>query len=282
MDTNEYFVKGFFMLSADELYQELLNQNSFFLISGPCVIEDESLMMREAEFLKKETEKRGIILIFKSSYEKSNRTNVHSFSGPGMDKGLRLLEKIKQDFELPILTDVHETNEVASVAQVADVLQIPAFLSRQTWLITEAAKTGKIVNIKKGQFLAPEDMWQQAEKVTVNDNYKVMLTERGSSFGYHNLIVDFRSFGMMKTLKFPVVFDVTHSMQRPSITQTTGGTPEFAPMFAQAAIATGMVDGLFIETHPNPMEALSDANTQLPLANIPELLDRCLRIKKSL
>jgi 2-dehydro-3-deoxyphosphooctonate aldolase (KDO 8-P synthase) len=270
------------MLSADELYEKLLKQENFFLISGPCVIEDESLMMKEAEYLKKETEKRNITLIFKSSYEKSNRTNVHSFSGPGMDKGLRLLEKIKTQFELPILTDVHETHEVAAVAQVADVIQIPAFLSRQTWLITEAAKTGKIVNIKKGQFLAPEDMWQQAEKVTVNENYKVLLTERGSSFGYHNLIVDFRSFGMMKTLKFPVIYDVTHSMQKPSITHTTGGTPEFAPMLAQAAIATGMVDGLFIESHPNPIEALSDANTQLPLNQIPALLDRCIRIKNAI
>lgn len=270
------------MLNPDELYEKILNQDQFFLISGPCVIEDEKMMMNTAEFLKKETEKRNITLIFKSSYEKSNRTNYHSFSGPGMNKGLKLLQKIKETYDLPILTDVHETNEVDEVAQVADVIQIPAFLSRQTWLISAAAKTGKIINIKKGQFLAPEDMWQQAEKVTVNDNYKVMLTERGSSFGYHNLIVDFRSFAMMKTLKFPVIYDVTHSMQRPSLTQTTGGTPEFAPMLAQAAIATGMVDGLFVEAHPNPVEALSDANTQLPLSKIPELLDRCVRIQQAI
>jgi 2-dehydro-3-deoxyphosphooctonate aldolase (KDO 8-P synthase) len=270
------------MITPEELYQGITHQDMFFLISGPCVIEDEKLMMNAAEFLKKTTDKLGITLIFKSSYEKSNRTNFHSFSGPGMKKGLKILRKIKETYELPILTDVHETEEVEEVAEVADVIQIPAFLSRQTWLISAAAKTGKIVNIKKGQFLAPEDMWQQAEKVTVNDNYKVMLTERGTSFGYHNLVVDFRSFAMMKKLDFPVVYDVTHSMQRPSLTQTTGGTPEFAPMLAQAAIGSGMVDGLFIEAHPNPMEALSDANTQLPLDELPELLERCIRIKKAL
>ncbi len=270
------------MLSADSLFEKLLNCETFFLISGPCVVEDQTMMLKEAEFLKNETFKRNIPFIFKSSYEKSNRTNFHSFSGPGIDKGLRILERIKKEFDIPIITDIHETTEVNAVAEVADVLQIPAFLCRQTWLISAAAKTNKIVNIKKGQFLAPEDMWQQAQKVTVHDNYKVILTERGSSFGYHNLIVDFRSFGMMKTMNFPVVYDVTHSMQRPSLAQTTGGTPEFAPMLAQAAIATGMVDGLFIETHPNPMEALSDANTQLPLQSLPELLDRCIRIKESL
>lgn len=270
------------MLSADSLFEILVKCDSFFLISGPCVVEDESMMMREAEFLKNETDKRKIPFIFKSSYEKSNRTNFHSFSGPGMEKGLRILEKIKKEFEVPIITDIHETEEVAAAAEVADVLQIPAFLCRQTWLISAAAKTNKIVNIKKGQFLAPEDMWQQAQKVTVHDNYKVMLTERGTSFGYHNLVVDFRSFGMMKTLNFPVIYDVTHSMQRPSLTQTTGGTPEFAPMLAQAAIATGMVDGLFIESHPSPMEALSDANTQLPLQSLPPLLDQCLRIREAI
>ncbi|HOQ79650.1 MAG TPA: 3-deoxy-8-phosphooctulonate synthase [Candidatus Cloacimonadota bacterium] len=270
------------MINADELYSELTNQDLFFLISGPCVVEDEKLMMETAEFLKKATDKLGIKLIFKSSYEKSNRTNYHSFSGPGMDRGLKILRKIKETYGLPILTDVHESHEVDSVAEVADILQIPAFLSRQTWLISAAAKTGKIINIKKGQFLAPEDMWQQAEKVTVNDNYKVMLTERGTTFGYHNLVVDFRSFALMQKLNFPVVYDVTHSMQRPSISRTTGGTPEFAPMLAQAAIASGNVDGLFIEAHPSPVDALSDANTQLELTQLPELLERCIRIKKAL
>ena len=270
------------MIKPDDLYNELTNQDLFFLISGPCVVESEKLMMDTAEFLKKTTDKLGIKLIFKSSYEKSNRTNYHSFSGPGMKKGLKILQKIKETYNLPILTDVHETVEVEEVAQVADIIQIPAFLSRQTWLISAAAKTNKTVNIKKGQFLSPEDMWQQAEKVTVNDNYKVMLTERGSTFGYHNLVVDFRSFALMKKLNFPVVYDVTHSMQRPSISRTTGGTPEFAPMLAQAAIATGMVDGLFIETHPEPMEALSDATTQLELSLLPEVLERCIRIKKAI
>lgn len=270
------------MESSEQLYERLMNPETFFLIAGPCVIEDEYLMMQTAEKLKEITTKRNIPFVFKSSFEKSNRTSVQSYSGPGIIKGLKILNKIKEQFQVAIITDVHETIEVESVAEVADIIQIPAFLCRQTALIAAAAKTGKIVNIKKGQFLAPEDMHLQLEKVTSNDNFKVMLTERGASFGYHNLVVDFRSFALMKTLRYPVIYDVTHSMQRPSISKTTGGTPEFAPMMAQAAIATGFVDGLFIETHPNPTEALSDANTQLPLSILPEVLDKCIAIKKAI
>lgn len=261
-----------------ELYNQIMDSKKFFLIAGPCVIEDESIMFNIAEHLVKETQKRDLLLIFKASYQKSNRTSIASYTGPGMDEGLRLLEKIKNQFNVPILTDVHETNEVAAVAEVADILQIPAFLSRQTYLIAEAARSGRIINIKKGQFMAPEDMLAQAQKVMANDNYQVMLTERGASFGYHNLVVDFRSFPIMKDMRFPVIYDVTHSMQRPSLNQTTGGTPEYAPMMARAAIATGMVDGLFIETHPHPMEALSDSATQLPLEDIDSVLDDCLTI----
>ncbi len=270
------------MLDTEQLYDKLINPDLFFLIAGPCVIEDEYLMMQTAEYLKKITHERNLQFIFKSSFEKSNRTSVYSYSGPGIKKGLKLLKKIKETFDLPILTDVHETIEVDIVAEVADVIQIPAFLCRQTALIAKAAKTNKIINIKKGQFLAPEDMHLQVEKVTANDNFKVMLTERGASFGYHNLVVDFRSFALMKSYRYPVIYDVTHSMQRPSISKTTGGTPEFAPMLAQAAIATGYVDGLFIETHPNPPEALSDANTQLSLTAMPEILDKCIAIRKAL
>ena len=270
------------METIDILYDSLVKLESFFLIAGPCVIEDENMMLQTAEKLKKLTSDRNIPFVFKSSFAKSNRTSIQSYTGPGIKKGLNILKKIKELFELPILTDVHETCEINGVAEVADILQIPAFLCRQTALIAAAARTGKIVNLKKGQFLAPEDMHRQVEKVISCDNPKVILTERGTCFGYHNLIVDFRSFPLMKESKYPVVYDVTHSMQRPSITKTTGGTPEFAPMMAQAAMATGFVDGLFIETHPNPREALSDANTQLPLKIMDAVLDKCLAVKKAI
>ena len=270
------------METVEQLYSRLINVKDFFLIAGPCVVEDEYIMLQTAEKLKKITADRNIPFVFKSSFEKSNRTSVQSYTGPGMKKGLKLLKKIREQFELPILTDVHETGEIDMVAEVADILQIPAFLCRQTPLIVAAAKTGKIINIKKGQFLAPEDMHLQMEKCISHNNSKVMLTERGTSFGYHNLIVDFRSFPLMKSANHPVIYDVTHSMQKPSITKTTGGTPEFAPMMAQAAIATGFVNGLFIETHPNPAEALSDANTQLPLGIMEQVLDKCLAVKRAI
>jgi 2-dehydro-3-deoxyphosphooctonate aldolase (KDO 8-P synthase) len=259
------------------LFDRLLHPNPFFLIAGPCVIEDESLMQETASFLKSETDKRGITLIFKASYFKANRTAVTSYSGPGLEEGLRILQRIRDDFELPVLTDVHETQEVAAIAEVADILQIPAFLSRQTFLIQAAARTGRAVNIKKGQFMAPEDMAGAVEKVTAENNYQILITERGVSFGYHNLVVDFRSFPILRELRYPVVYDVTHSLQRPSVGRTSGGSPEYAGMMARAAIATGMVDGLFVETHPAPMEALSDAASMLPLAEMPDFLDECLR-----
>ena len=270
------------MHTTDQLYNKLTTCDSFFLIAGPCVIEDEYIMMQTAETLKKLTTDRNIPFIFKSSYEKANRTSIESFTGPGLSNGLKLLLKIKEQFELPILTDIHESCEVDMVAEVADILQIPAFLCRQTALIVKAAKTGRIVNIKKGQFVAPEDVYLQVEKCVSSDNVKVILTERGTCFGYHNLVVDFRSFPLMKATNHPVVFDVTHSMQKPSIAKTTGGTPEYAPMMAQAAIATGYVDGLFIETHPNPKTAMSDANTQLPLSSMAGVLDKCIAVKRAI
>jgi 2-dehydro-3-deoxyphosphooctonate aldolase (KDO 8-P synthase) len=260
------------------LYKELSQSKKFFLIAGPCVVEDESLMMRVAEKLLTETQKRGIPFVFKASYKKANRTSISSPTGVGLDEGLKLLQKIKTRFHVPILTDVHETTEVKAVAEVADIIQIPSFLSRQTDLLLAAARTGKIVNIKKGQFMAPTDMKAAAEKVISENNYNILLTERGTSFGYHNLVVDFRGFAMMKQFNYPVIYDVTHSLQQPSIGNVSGGTPEFVPMMARAALATGMVDGLFIETHPKPIEALSDGLSMLPLAQIPKLLDGCLRI----
>ncbi len=260
-----------------ELYNQLRDKSKLFLIAGPCVIEDEPIMYKTAEALMKETDKRGITFVFKSSYRKANRTAVTSFQGPGMDKGLMLLQKLKKEFGFPVLTDVHETGEVDEAAKVADILQIPAFLSRQTALIQKAATTGRIVNIKKAQFMAPEDIRNAAQKVTAENNYNVLLTERGTCFGYHDLVVDFRSFAIMSGMGFPVIYDVTHSMQKPSLHHTTGGTPEFVPMMARAALATGFVDGLFIETHPAPIEALSDASSMIPLADMPSLLDQCVQ-----
>ena len=262
-----------------KFYEELRNCDRFFLIAGPCVVEDEKLMMQVAEKLVEITQNRGIPFIFKSSFRKANRTSIESPTGPGITKGLEILLKIKNELNIPILTDVHEINEVAEVAEVADILQIPAFLSRQSDLIFAAAKTGKIVNIKKGQFMAPEDMKNVAGKILAAGNENILLTERGTSFGYHNLVVDFRSFAIMKQLGYPVVYDVTHSLQRPSQNRTSGGTPQYIELMAKAALATGMVDGLFIETHPNPAEALSDASSMLALDKLSKLLNACLKIK---
>ena len=262
----------------NKLYTELASSQNFFLIAGPCVIEEESIMFTVAETLKELCARKGIPFVFKSSYSKANRSSVNSFSGPGREEGLKILSKIKQEFEVPVLTDVHECVEVASAAEVCDILQIPAFLSRQTELIKTAAVTGRIINIKKGQFMAPEDMKLAAEKASSTGNKQVLLTERGTTFGYHNLVVDFRSFAIMHKFGYPVVYDVTHSLQRPSVGNYSGGNPEFALPMAKAAIATGMVKGLFIETHPEPQQAKSDSASMLPLAKMEALLESCLQV----
>ncbi len=261
--------------SMDHLYQRLAKATPFFLIAGPCVVEDESLMLHTAETLKELCNRLDIPLVFKASYTKANRSSSGSPTGPGMEAGLKILDKIKRELELPILSDVHESSEVQAASEVCSILQIPAFLSRQTALITAAAATGKIINIKKGQFMAPEDMKGAADKALGTGNTMILLTERGSSFGYHNLVVDFRSFAIMRSLQFPVVYDVTHSLQRPSQSSISGGDPQFAPMMAKAALATGCVQGLFIETHPDPAKALSDSTTQLPLHQMEALLKEC-------
>jgi len=262
----------------NKLYTELASSQNFFLIAGPCVIEEESIMFTVAETLKELCARKGIPFVFKSSYSKANRSSVNSFSGPGREEGLKILSKIKQEFEVPVLTDVHECVEVASAAEVCDILQIPAFLSRQTELIKTAAVTGRIINIKKGQFMAPEDMKLAAEKASSTGNKQVLLTERGTTFRYHNLVVDFRSFAIMHKFGYPVVYDVTHSLQRPSVGNYSGGNPEFALPMAKAAIATGMVKGLFIETHPEPQQAKSDSASMLPLAKMESLLESCLQV----
>lgn len=243
-------------------HQKLLN-NQFF-IAGPCVIESEDLIMHIAEKLASIKADLGIEMIFKASFDKANRTSLSSFRGPGLEEGLRILERVKKEFQLPLTTDVHESNQVASVGEVVDIIQIPAFLCRQTDLLVEAARTGKTVNIKKGQFLSGADMQYPVEKVKSSGNNQVFLTERGNIFGYNNLIVDFRNISDMQQWA-PVIMDCTHAVQRPGgAGGKSGGNREFAPMMARAAKIFG-AQGFFMETHPDPDQALSDGPNMIPL-----------------
>jgi len=264
------------------LYEQLNRSPGFFLIAGPCVVEDYDSLSAIASALQQLCADRGITLVFKASYKKANRSSGDSFAGLGQQEGLRLLEKIKASFGLLLLTDVHECAEVAAAAEVCDILQVPAFLSRQTELIQACARSGRIVNIKKGQFMAPEDMQGAAQKAVSAGNAKILLTERGSSFGYHDLVVDFRGFALLRSFGYPVIYDVTHSLQRPSLHKTSGGNPEYAALMARAALATGKVQGLFLETHPEPENAKSDAASMLPLSEMAGLLDGCIRIMDAL
>jgi 2-dehydro-3-deoxyphosphooctonate aldolase (KDO 8-P synthase) len=249
-----------------------------FLIAGPCVIETEVHATTVAEQLAAIASEVGVPLIFKASYDKANRSSVSSYRGPGLEKGLQILARIKERTDLPILTDVHDISQVAPVAEVCDVLQIPAFLSRQTDLLVAAGQSGRVVNIKKGQFLSPWDIAHAAEKVASTGNRKVILTERGSSFGYQNLVVDMRAFPVMRDLGYPVVFDVTHSLQLPGGKgNMSGGQPEFIEPLARAGAAIG-VDGLFLEVHDNPAKALSDGSNALPLDQLRPLLEKIARI----
>ncbi len=245
--------------------------NPFVLIAGPCVVESRDLVFKTAEKIKEICEELGIDFIFKSSYKKANRTDLNSFTGIGDDKALEILASVKKEFDLPVITDVHTGEEIARASEAADILQIPAFLSRQTELLIEAGKSGKVINIKKGQFLAPDDMKHAAEKVASTGNKNIMLTERGTTFGYHNLVVDMRSFVIMKRFGYPVVMDATHSVQLPGKGNTSGGEPEFIKPLARAAAAVG-IDALFLEVHPDPKRALSDAASQLPLDRLKDLL----------
>lgn len=245
------------------------------LIAGPCVVENRETTLRTAEHIRTVAGKHNTPVVFKSSYKKANRTSGKSFSGIGNDEALKILGEVKKELGLPILTDIHTEEEAAVAAQVADVLQIPAFLCRQTELLHAAGRTGKVINIKKGQFLAPEDMKHAAEKVKETGNNSVLLTERGTTFGYHNLVVDMRSLKIMRDLGYPVVLDATHSVQLPGGDKPaaqTGGQPEFIFPLARAGAAVG-IDGLFVEVHPEPAAALSDAASQLRL----DLLDTLLR-----
>ena len=248
------------------------------LIAGPCVIESPELALSIAESIARLPVVREFNFVFKASYLKDNRSSGSSFRGPGVEEGLRTLENVRTKVGCPVLSDVHDVSEVAAAAHVLDVLQIPAFLSRQSSLIEAAGASGKPVNIKKGQFLAPEDMQNVVEKIRAAGARSVLLTERGTSFGYHDLVVDFRGFVRMRDSGCPVIFDVTHSLQRPGgLGRSSGGEPALAPMMARAAAAVP-VDGFFIETHPNPSQAKSDAAAMLPFDQLPALLERVVRI----
>ena len=240
-------------------------------ILGPCVIESEDHCLYMAEAIQEVCMDRGVNFIFKSSFDKANRSSVDSYRGPGLVEGLRILEKVKNEFGCPVLTDVHEPWQCDQVAQVVDIIQIPAFLCRQTDLLLAASKMGKPVNIKKGQFVAPEDMKYAIQKVEHYGNGNILLTERGSMFGYNNLVVDFRSLAIMRSFGYPVCFDATHSTQKPGGGPTSGGNSEFAPLLARAATAVG-IDAIFMEIHNNPMVALSDGTNQLPLKRLERVL----------
>jgi 2-dehydro-3-deoxyphosphooctonate aldolase (KDO 8-P synthase) len=256
--------------------------NPFFLIGGPCVIESKEHALSLAREIKKTCDDLGLPYIFKASYDKANRSSLDSYRGPGFTEGLQILENIKNTLDIPVTSDVHETRQVERAAQILDVIQIPAFLCRQTDLVVEAARTQKPINIKKGQFLSPYDMKNIVDKVLSQDNQNIILTERGTSFGYNNLVFDVRSIPIMKGLGFPVVIDASHSVQKPGGQGTySGGDAEFIPYIAKAGTAVG-ADGIFIEIHDNPSNALSDGLNALNINNLHDLLASLLRIKNSL
>jgi 2-dehydro-3-deoxyphosphooctonate aldolase (KDO 8-P synthase) len=274
------------MTTAFQVADIHIGSGNLFLIAGPCVIESEEHAIRMAEIIKGVTRSLNFPFIFKASYDKANRTSIRSFRGPGIKEGLRILKKIKDEIHVPVLTDVHETADVAKVAEVVDILQIPAFLSRQTDLVVAAALSGRAVNIKKGQFVAPWDMRHAVEKCRQAGNSQVFLTERGASFGYNNLVVDMRSLAIMRKFA-PVVFDATHSVQLPSSqasdngAATSGGQPEYIPLLARAAVAAG-VDGVFLEVHDTPKEAKSDGANALESTKLRGVLKELLAVQRAL
>ncbi len=257
------------------------NNRNFFLLAGPCVIEGEDMALRIAEHIVKITEKMSIPYVFKGSYKKANRSKIDSFTGIGDEKALKILRKVRETFHIPVVTDIHESQDAAVSAEYVDVLQIPAFLCRQTDLLVAAAETGKIVNVKKGQFLSPGAMKFAVQKIIDSGNNNVMLTERGTTFGYSDLIVDYRGIPEMQSFGFPVVMDITHSLQQPNQTSgVTGGLPQLIETVAKAAVAVG-VDGLFIETHHNPAEAKSDGANMLKLDLLEPLLVKLQRVREA-
>lgn len=252
------------------------------IIAGPCVIEDADTTLQIAAFLKELAQELDLQLVFKASFDKANRTSIHSFRGPGMEEGLKILARVKSELGLMILSDVHESSQVDKAAQVLDIIQIPAFLCRQTDFLLAAARSSKPINIKKGQFLAPWDMANTVEKIRSTGNQKIMLTERGATFGYNNLVVDFRGIQIMQSTGCPVIFDATHSVQLPGGDGTSsGGQREFAPVLARAAVAAG-ADGIFIEVHPDPDNALCDGPNSLPLDQLRRLFMQLIAIRKAI
>lgn len=263
-------------------YQDFIHSKNFFLLAGPCVIEGEEMALRIAERMVKITDKLHIPYVFKGSYRKANRSRIDSFTGIGDEKALKVLQKVRNTFDIPVVTDIHAPYEAEMAAEYVDVLQIPAFLCRQTDLLVAAAKTHKIVNIKKGQFLAPDSMKFAAEKVVDAGNKQVMLTERGTTFGYQDLVVDFRGVPEMKSFGFPVILDATHSLQRPNQTSgVTGGQPQLIETIAKAGVACG-VDGLFMETHEDPSIAKSDGANMMKLDLMEDLLTKLVRLHEAL
>lgn len=259
-------------------WPDLNARRRLLLIAGPCVIESEALCLRIARTLATTCRRLGIHYVFKASYDKANRTSGQAFRGPGLEAGLAILAKIRAEIGVPVLTDVHTEAEAEAAGRVVDILQIPAFLCRQTDLIQAAVRTGRIVNLKKGQFLSPPEMARVAEKAQRAGGQKLLLTERGTTFGYHNLVTDFRAIPILQRTGFPVIFDATHSVQLPGAGgDRSGGQREFAPVLARSAVAAG-VDGLFFETHPDPDQALSDGPNMIPLAEVPKLLGQLQKI----
>jgi 2-dehydro-3-deoxyphosphooctonate aldolase (KDO 8-P synthase) len=255
-------------------------KNPLVLIAGPCVIESPDGTLKIAEAIKKITSKLRIPFIFKASYDKANRTSINSFRGPGLYEGLKILSQIKSKLGVPILSDVHDVNQAQMAGEILDIIQIPAFLCRQTDLIVAAAKTGKTVNVKKGQFMAPWDVSGIIKKMQEAGNHNLLLTERGVSFGYNNLVSDFRSLSIMRSLGYPVIFDATHSVQKPGgLGHASGGESQYIPLLARCAVAAG-VDAIFLETHPNPARALSDGPNSLPLKNLEKLLKELMAIDR--
>lgn len=259
------------------------NQNKpFVLLAGPCAIEEEDRVLRIAEGIKKITDKLGIPYVFKASFDKANRSSIDSYRGPGLEEGLRILERVKKEFELPVISDIHLPEQAAAAAEVLDIMQIPAFLSRQTDMLTAAGKTGSIINVKKGQFLAPWDIDQVVEKIESTGNQRILLTERGVSFGYNNLVVDMRSLPRLRQTGYPVVFDSTHAVQLPGgAGDSSDGEKEYVPYLMRAALAAG-IDSLFMEVHDNPAVAKSDGANMIPLAELESILKQGLAIDEAM
>jgi 2-dehydro-3-deoxyphosphooctonate aldolase (KDO 8-P synthase) len=267
------------MLTDSAIWNSLRRSKRLTLIAGPCVIESEELCLQVAAALRKTCVKLGINYIFKASYDKANRSSGQSFRGPGLEEGLAVLARVRARFGVPVLTDVHTAEQARAAAQAVDLLQIPAFLCRQTDLITAAVRTGKIVNLKKGQFLSPQEMGQVLKKAASAGGQKLLVTERGTTFGYNNLVADMRSIPILRQFGFPVIFDATHSVQLPGAGgDRSGGQREMAPVLARSALAAG-ADGLFIETHPDPDHALSDGPNMIPLRQMPRLLAGFVRLQ---